>query len=127
MNYSESRNTLVNWVRSQLTGFGSDQDSLNQAPTERYPTGVLFPIFKGVEGVDAAFEIQDDDEDIDNDASGQNKVKTTHKKSRYTPPSSVGFSFFVQGKKVEFQVQYSAVQYEETGDRDEGGRYSPMG
>ncbi len=53
------------------------------------------------------FNTDDELEDEDPKAA-----KLDKKQLRYTPPSSVGFSFFVTGNAVEFQVHYSGVQYE---------------
>lgn len=41
---------------------------------------------------------------------------------RYIPPSSLGFSFFIKGEDIRFQVLCRAVGYE-CAERDERGRY----
>lgn len=53
-------------------------------------------------------DMDDGLEDDDPDAE-----KISQKPMRYTPPSSVGFSFFVKGDVVDFQIQYSAVRYQD--------------
>ena len=113
MDYSGKRKDFVDWVRCCLMGPGSQADLLvGIQPADRYHVGVLFPIIKGEAGIDPASEEDDDDdrnldqEDGSADAEG---VKPTQKKRRYIPPSSVGFSFFIQGDRLELQVQAFAV------------------
>ena len=153
MNYAEHRKRLVEWTRSQLTGLvseegrrlgirapgrnvgdGKQHETIRGiSPTERYPTGVLYPVYKGTEGIDPASEIQDDEDDaLDSTTdSGDQPPVAVIKPRRYIPPSSVGFSFFVRGEEIEIQVLCSAVRYkkmeseESTGaGRDEKGRFT---
>ena len=42
---------------------------------------------------------------------------------RYTPPSSVGVTFYIHGEDIRFQILYSAASYTRTGERDEQGRF----
>ncbi|RLJ15990.1 hypothetical protein DJ031_17030 [bacterium endosymbiont of Escarpia laminata] len=59
MDYAKKRQRLVDWLRSQLMGPVSEKDEIKGIhPIERYPTGTLFPIILGEEGLDPA-----DDED----------------------------------------------------------------
>ena len=154
MNYHTHRQRLVEWVRSQLTGLLSEEgkklgihppgryiDAENEyeilrgiSPVERFPTGVLYPIYKGAEGIDPASEIQDDDEEETSTLDADLLEKAAEppvKRRRYIPPSSVGFSFFVRGEKIELKVFCSAVRYETIGvkdnygvTRDEVGRFT---
>lgn len=144
MNYAEHRKRLVEWIRSQLTGLvskegkrlgirppgryieGKDAHEIMRgiAPTERYPTGVLYPVYRGAEGIDPASEIQNEEEGEELEAaatSTDQPAESVIKRRRYIPPSSVGFSFFVRGKKIEFQVICSAVRYEIEGKKIAGG------
>ena len=144
MNYAEQRKRLVEWIRSQLTGLvseegrrlgirppgrdvgeGNKHETIRDiSPAERYPTGVLYPVYKGAEGIDPASEIQDEEEGEElaaNAASTDNEPESVIKKRRYIPPSSVGFSFFVRGEKIELQVLCSAVRYEIVGKKIAGG------
>lgn len=143
MNYAKHRKHLLEWIRSQLTGhvtnkgkqFGvsvigrqlepeEKHETLRRiAPVDRYPTGVLYPVYRGIEGIDPASDTQEDEENDLPDAS-ESKVqlaRSAKKRQRYVPPSSVGFSFFVRGKKIEFQVICSAVRYERKGKTDAHG------
>lgn len=125
MNYVTERNRLVDWLRKQLIGSASAQNILHGSPLDRYPTGILFPIMRDLEGIDPASVSEDDDEaeSPGEDTNAGNDAEPATKRRRYMPPSSVGFSFFVQGEKIEFQVICSAARYERTDERDEGGRY----
>ena len=130
MNYSKSRKNYIKWIKSQLVGPASDQDeSLNGiSPIQRYPTGVLFPIVKGGDGIDPASENQSilmgEDHDSEDETSEHCKViEPSQKTNRYMPPSSVGFSFFIRGDKIEFHVQYFAVRYESGKERSDKGQY----
>ncbi|NTV12358.1 MAG: helicase [Desulfobulbaceae bacterium] len=123
MNYSDSRIELVKWVKDQLIGPAMQNEILHGiSPIRRYPTGVLFPILQGDQGIDPASEIQEEEnESPEDDSAGQSPASTT-KPRRYIPPSSVGFSFFVRGEKIELQILCSAVRYEENTPELEGTR-----
>ena len=101
-------------------GPGSRENLLQgMQPVERYPLGVLFPIVRGEAGIDPAF----DEPDACEDAEHEDEAEPVQQKRRYIPPSSVGFSFFVQGDRIELQVQASAVFYTRTGARGADGRF----
>jgi len=132
MDYSNKRNEFVKWVRRQLTGpvfkdkYSSDSlpDEILQgiSPLERFPTGALYPITRMEEGLDPISE--DDDNATESLLSDEieNEVESTAKPRRYVPPSSVGFSFFATGEKIEFEVECSAVRYEQIA-RDKAGKF----
>ncbi len=126
MNYVSGRNKLLEWLRAQLIGPASDEEALRGSPLDRYPTGILFPIVRGQEGVDPASTNEDYEDESDLHVDGGNssaKAEPTTKHRRFIPPSSVGFSFFVSGENVGFQVNCSAARYERIGERNEGGRF----
>lgn len=116
--YAEHRRDIVNWVRSQLIGPVTKEDILRGiSPIDRYPTGVLYPVSKGEEGIDPSAEYQDDEEEqmFSGAEAEEQTIESAIKRRRYTPPSSVGFSFFVQGEPVELQIICNAVRYEQFG------------
>jgi hypothetical protein len=143
MDYAEHRKHLVEWIRSQLTGSVSEEgrrfgirqpgryivpeekyEIIRGAPIERFPVGVLYPVYKGAEGIDPASEIQEDDDDDSASTTADSKdqaVESAIRRRRYIPPSSVGFSFFVRGETIEFQVLCSAVRYEMRGEKNTKG------
>ena len=125
MNYAEERNKLVKWLRKQLIGPASAREILRGSPLDRYPTGILFPIMRDQEGIDPASVSEDDDEaeSPGEDTNVGNDAEPVTKRRRYMPPSSVGFSFFVRGKEIRFQICCSAARYEGTGKREEDGQY----
>ncbi|RDH87664.1 MAG: helicase [endosymbiont of Escarpia spicata] len=122
--FTEPRRRLIDWVRKQLIGPpepASDSPDLRGVlPTERFPCGALYPTSQWGEGIDPASE------DV-NEAEGTTEVagESTAELAvvrRYIPPSSLGFSFFIKGEDIRFQVLSRAVRYERT-ERDERGQY----
>ncbi len=116
---SEQRLRLYNWLRSCLMGppENGGHDLSGFKPLERYHIGILFPIVKGISGTDPALEaddeaIDDASEEESEDAENGITAQPVAKKCRYTPPSSVGFSFFIRGNDVRLQVVPQAVRYE---------------
>ena len=45
-------------------------------------------------------------------------------KRRYIPPSSVGFSFFIKGKKIGVEIECSAVKYNQVKNPREKGQFT---
>ena len=126
MVYAKARKDLVKWLRKQLIGPFSKETLRDISPLERYPTGVLFPCVRGEEGVDSALMIEDAEDEYtetDGETNTTNAAESTVKQQRYIPPSSIGFSFFVRGKYIDFEVTCFAARYEMTGDRDDRGRF----
>ena len=106
MNFSEGRTKVVEWLRAQLIGPASEMETLRGiSPLERYPTGVLYPVVRGEDGIDPASLSEDEDDEY---AAFEDKGETSDgaeaatKRRRYTPPSSVGFSFFARGDEIRF-------------------------
>jgi hypothetical protein len=111
-------------LRKQLIGPASERKTLRGiSPLERYPTGVLFPIVGGEDGLDPA-SISEDEGDAPfgtgDDRESRDTVEPAVKRCRYTPPSSVGYSFFARGKLVRFQVVCTAARYTRTERNDDG-------
>lgn len=134
MDYAEKRKAVVDWLREQLIGPGSnnkppiDSESDKEilqgiSPLDRYPTGVLFPVIRGEDGLDPVSISDEEDAEIGEEKEETSKAEPVEKPRRYMPPSSVGFSFFARGERVRFQVRCIAVQYKRTGERDERGRF----
>lgn len=127
--YAKARNKLLDWLRQQLVGpADSIEEILREiTPLERYSCGVLFPIIKGEsEGIDPA-SISDElgGDSNSSDTSGTQEAEPAAQPRRYTPPSSVGFSFYICGENIQFQVLCDAAVYKCSDDRDEEGRYKP--
>ncbi len=122
--FVEPRKRFIEWMRRQLVGApqgGSDGPDLRGVlPTERFPCGAIYPVSSSGEGIDPA-EDEVEDAEAAAGASGENAVEPAIVR-RYIPPSSLGFSFFVKGGRIELQLLCSAIRYERT-ERDERGRY----
>ncbi len=123
--FIEPRKALINWLRRQLVGppdrrDGDGPDLRGVLPTERFPCGALYPISPSGEGIDPA---SDDVDEIESagEVAGESIAEPAIIR-RYIPPSSMGFSFFIKGDDIRFQVLCRAVRYEPA-ERDEQGRY----
>lgn len=130
--YVEPRKRLIDWVRQQLVGpresVVGGSDLVGILPTERFPCGALYPTSQLGEGIDPAC---DDVEEVETgmDATGEICTEPAIVR-RYIPPSSLGFSFFIRGEDIRFQILCHAIRYEDreqAGDehteRDEQGRF----
>lgn len=129
MNYAGERSRLVDWLRNQLIGpVTEDGNLIGISPSDRYPTGRLFPIVQFEEGIDPASMEDEEDDAAGNDKKSDEGIASTIKLRRYIPPSSVGFSFFARGEQVRFQIRCAAAQYLEKyrdqNYRDPSGKFS---
>lgn len=95
-------------------------DIVSVLPTERFPVRALYPISPAGEGIDPTSDDGAEDDDLPN-ATGETKEEPAIVR-RYIPPSSLGFSFFIKGEDIRFQVICSAVCYERT-ERDDCGMF----
>jgi hypothetical protein len=111
--FVEPRKNLIDWVRKQLIGpperAAGGQVLRGVLPTERFPCGALYPISQWGEGIDPA---SDDVYQIEatSDVAGESSAEPAMVR-RYVPPSSLGFSFFIKGDDIRFQVLCRAVDY----------------
>ncbi len=108
--FVESRSLLIDWVRQQLIGpppvlSAEEQVLRGVLPSERFPCGAIYPITSGGEGIDPASDTFD--EVIDEDETEGRPVVSR----RYVPPSSLGFSFYIRGEDIRFQIICSAAGY----------------
>ncbi len=112
--YIEARKKLIDWVRKQLIGppepAADSSDLHGVLPTERFPCGAIYPTSQWGEGIDPASEDVDDAEGTTEVAS--QSIAESAIVRRYIPPSSLGFSFFIKGHDIRFQVLCRAVRYE---------------
>ncbi|KJS30248.1 MAG: helicase [Desulfatitalea sp. BRH_c12] len=122
--FTEPRKRLIDWVRQQLIGppeSAPDGPVLRGVlPTERFPCGALYPTSQWGEGIDPAAEDVDEAEST-TEVAGERLAEPAVVR-RYIPPSSLGFSFFIKGEDIRFQLLCRGVRYELT-DRGERGRY----
>ena len=116
---------------------------LDVSPLDRYPVGVLHPVLAEEPGIDPAAEIpervvggadsprssdlwsgEDEDESADDGQDQDESRAAPIRRRRYVPPSSVGFSFCVEGE-AQLRIEASAAVYlaKEKAGRDEGGRF----
>lgn len=116
MNFSEERSRVYRWMRAQLFGLGSDNDKDDTAstltgmkPSERFQCGVLFPVM--AEATESVVEADFDEgaDALQNDSNEPRQARYV----RYVPPSSVGFSFYIEGANAQLEVRAWGVWYEE--------------
>ena len=91
-------------------------------PTERFPCGAIYPTSAWGDGIDPLGEELDDVGGALEVGGGESGVEPAPVR-RYIPPSSLGFSFFVSGEDIVFQLLTRAVSYEEA-ERSKSGQYS---
>jgi hypothetical protein len=125
VSYRVARKKLSGWIREQLIGPGADENKSRwgadfsikgMRPSEAFQSGVLFPISE--EAVDRASE--GDEPDLsDGHADGEDtQGDTAANRVRYVPPSSCGFSFYVEGvegNEILLEIRCWAVRYESSG------------
>ena len=120
MDYSAERLNLVNWLKKQMIGPVLSGELQGISPLRRYPMGVLYPTVETGEGIDPATE--DDDFSEDDYAGGiegdSDQTAAGIVRRRYIPPSSVGFSFYVDESEWSVQVLFSAAIYSEVRGQD---------
>ena len=91
----EGRRRVVDWLRKQLIGPVSDQGTLRGlSPWARYPTGVLFPIIRGEDGVDPAFVGNEDDDDYA--GIGDEKEHTREAETAAKPAGNFSLPIYVR-------------------------------
>ncbi len=126
----EGREQVYAWLRSCLIGPENpgERDALPKIkPLDRYQTGILFPVLADEHGLDAAIEDAEDDAEADNNngASLGSAQGTSQARRRFVPPSSVGFSFYIEGgegNEIRLQVIPRAVRYEPADESTKVGR-----
>jgi len=123
--FEEQRQRFVDWVRTQLIGGDKRQRELfGIYPTDRYPCGVLYPVSSWGDGIDPATEdFEADDGGVGPESVSDDSLEAVTVQRRYVPPSSLGFSFFISGDDIQFQVIGTAVRYRPQGKPDQDGRY----
>lgn len=101
--YSKARRELVNWIKTSLTGGYLNDDILWESnPFNCYTTGILYPVCTD-------YEMNDDDEDEASDE--EPSIVNNPRKVRYQPPSSMGFSFYVDQSLDSIRVFFSGFSY----------------
>lgn len=139
LDFSAYRKEWLDWLKKQLQGPPERQAHQEEcltlegiSPLERYPVAVLYPVIAG-EGLDAAEDEFADDwsgaEPVANNGMDDTNDKTAQSAqlSRYVPPSSVGFSFFVPTANWCLEIGFSAASYKKRDGREESsGQYKSL-
>lgn len=124
--HNEERKKLVQWVKTKLSGEALPFDEktgseilIDSNPFNRYTIGILYPIGLSDE-VDA---------DEENTATNEESLATSQPHTdeaivksaqRYQPPSSMGFSFYVDATLSYIRISYQAVKFTSIDAKDSG-------
>jgi len=100
---SKARKQLVQWVKDSLTGEKLDKNNVlyETNPFIRYTTGILYPAGSELESID---EVDEQSDERDEGVAKKNKHK-------HQPPSSMGFSFFVNGSSNSIRIFFGASKF----------------
>jgi len=110
---SAARRKFVDWVRQSLIGEELKDNILVETnPFNRYTTGILYP-------ADTIYEENGSDtNEAATEGDEKNAVSELAKKVRYQPPSSMGFSFYVDNSLESLRVFYNAVSFSKFNKKD---------
>jgi Helicase conserved C-terminal domain len=117
-NQQAVRDDLCEALRTDLIGPASDEEVLEEAPLDRYVTGILYPAL--ADGNETDPEAQDDTADDDGDRAADPAVAM----SNIQYPTSAGISFAVAPEVDQIRVRIEAARYEEM---DAGWQRKPIG
>ncbi|TVQ89351.1 MAG: helicase [Chromatiaceae bacterium] len=123
----DGREQVYHWLRTSLLGLqpSAGAGPINDIkPLERWQTGILFPVLSDAHGLDAAGDDSDDTPeglDLTGDAAPA-AAATNQPQRRFVPPSSVGFSFYIENDAVRLAVIPRALRFEPADDRTKAGR-----
>lgn len=112
------RDDLCRALEDDLIGPASDDELLEEAPLDRYVTGILYPALADGNEIDP--EDQDDVADDDGDRAADPAVAM----SNIQYPTSAGISFAVAPEVEQIRVRVEAARYEGT---DAGWQRKPIG
>lgn len=111
--YSEVRQKIIEALKTDLIGPQCEDEELDENPQFAYLVGVLAPHKNDNESVT---EDQEIDTDFDYDSgedftAGEDDDNEPITVTRFTPPSSIGISFYVETKLPTLQIEVSWGDY----------------
>lgn len=107
--YSSARRKFVDWVKQSLIGeYLKDDILVANNPFDRYTTGILYPV--GTEN-----EVEEENDVVN---EGADLAEQPAKKMKYQPPSSMGFSFYIDSSLKTLRVFYSATSFKKHDKKD---------
>lgn len=105
------RAELIERMKLELVGPNMVHEELNESPTQRYLTGILWPFGSEIEK-------EDDEESItEEDGEEGGLPDRTAPLMQAMKPSSIGISFVVNSSVDTLNVEVSWGRYEQKGDR----------
>ncbi len=105
------RNELIERMRLELIGPNMEKEELNESPSQRYLTGILWPVGSEIEKED------DEDHATEEDGEEAGLPDRAAPLMQAMKPSSIGLSFVVDPNITFLNVQVTWGQYEQTGDK----------
>lgn len=102
---SAQRRKLVEWVKESLTGEKLHDNILHgDNPLNRYTTGILYPLNTEAESEESVDDMLTADED-------DKTAESVTRKTRYQPPTSMGFSFYVEHTNTPIYLSFGAAAF----------------
>lgn len=105
------RNELIERMKLELIGPNEDNEELIESPSQRYLTGILWPMGSEIE--------KEDDEDNSTEENGEESGLPEHSAPllQAMKPSAMGLSFVVDKGVESLNLSVSWGQYEQKGDK----------
>ncbi|MBM7568079.1 DISARM system helicase DrmA [Paenibacillus sacheonensis] len=105
------RNELIERMNLELVGPNYNEEELNESPTQRYLTGIIWPMGSQVE--------EEDDEEVVTEEEGEESgaPERTAPLMQAMKPSSIGLSFVVENGVRQLDMEVNWGQYVQEGDR----------
>ncbi|MBN3525172.1 DISARM system helicase DrmA [Paenibacillus apiarius] len=110
-NKLEIRNELINRMKLELIGPNLVTEELNESPTQRYLTGILWPIGSEIEKED------DEEHATEEDGEESGLADRAAPLMQAMKPSAIGLSFVLDEGVESLNLKVSWGQYEQKGDR----------
>ncbi|WP_230657364.1 DrmB family protein [Psychrobacter sp. I-STPA10] len=116
--YTKERKQLVQWVKTQLSGetltFDKKTNSeilIESNPFNRYTMGILYP---------SGLVDNTEEEVLEEAVEEDSDIVSLKSPQRYQPPSSMGFSFYVDSTLEHIKISYKAVRFEYISPKESG-------
>lgn len=107
----EIRNEIIDRLSMELVGPNFEDEEINESPSQRYLSGILWPNGTLMEKGD------DEKTEVDDNEDGNATTETVAPLMQAMKPSSIGLSFVVEAGETRIYVEYEWGEYYSTGDQ----------
>lgn len=107
----EIRNEIIDRLSMELVGPNFEDEEINESPSQRYLSGILWPNGTLMEKGD------DEKTEVDDNEDGNATTETIAPLMQAMKPSSIGLSFVVEAGEARIYVEYEWGEYYSTGDQ----------